>query len=188
MSIDFKPTASLRKIRQRKKDAIDQAFKEWENRNLPSFSQPDDEYPQIPHNLSDLHNREVERLMVVFRRWDNFISERMVEAKVFYDITQDELKSTEAKLIDELRTHVGESLEKRRIAVKANEDYMKTEERTRKAKHIFDMFEMRHKQLMRDLAVMSRIVELRKLDQDGRGAREEVHNDVVEGDRYASNV
>ena len=186
MTIGFSPTASLRKIRERKKNAIDKTFQEWETRGIPTYAQPDDAFPQLPKNISDLENSEIERRMVVFRRWDNFISEQMLHAKVLYEFRADQLKSIEARLIEEMREHIGEALEKRRVAVKANEDYMGAEEDMRRSRHIFDMFEMRHKQLTRDHSMMSRVIELRKLEQGGRGARDEVHNDVREEDRYAS--
>ena len=186
MTIEFKPLASLREIKKRKKDAVDRTFKEWENRGFPTFSQPDSDYPQLPENLTDLPNAEIERRIVVFRLWDSYVSEQYVDARLLYDFRVDLLKSVEAKLIDELSGTVGDSLEKRRSAVRADSDYMAAQEDMRRGKFICDKLEAHHKQLSRDYSALSRIIEIRRLEQGGRFARDNAWSDVEEEDRYVS--
>jgi len=185
MAIGFKSTEELRAIRERKKAAVDRAFGDWEARKLPLFQLPEREYPQIPENITDWPNPELEQLMAIMRIWDAYIAERMVEAKTIKNTWEATKRAVESRVIHELRLAYGESLEKRRVAVRANVDYMEADERYESACHAFSMLEMRHKQISRDLAVVSRIVELRKLEQRGRGSGEDYPSDINEGDRYA---
>jgi len=170
--MDLRATETIRRIRERKKASTDMAFRLWEGKGHPDASHPEDIFPYIPINLSDLPNEELVRLMVVYRGWDSFISERMVEAKMIGNQRTSEAKAVRSRVLQELTKDI-RGVAERKDVLAANPDVMSAEEHAEAARYVYERFETKHKILIKDMAVLSRVVEFRRPAQEGRGATDD---------------
>lgn len=73
------------------------AVEEFERWGLTQAVKPEDDFPQLPHDLGDLSDAMLMELFNEFTQWANYIAVRLTKAEIDEDDAEAQLKVAEAK-------------------------------------------------------------------------------------------
>ena len=174
MTVQVKILEDIRTIKKRINDSVERAFGTWESKGFAEFYKPQDKFPELPQNLSDLPNTELVNLLVTTRSWASFVGEQMLVTKVIRDARQAQHKAIRAKVIYEIKDSAPAdskkrmSTDERKTICEANEDVIDSDCRAREAEHVYDMLQFRYELLSKIHGTVSRAISIREAEIAGK--------------------
>lgn len=139
-------------------ETLESVLKYMGEKKINPIKPPEGEMPTMPADISQLSNQDIGKLYSELLSWHNFVITELALLHAEHVQEKNRLSYVKARLKKEL---------KKTEEVEAHPAMLDTRIRTQEAEQKFLWVEAMSKVLNKNLAVVSRHIELRKVDMDG---------------------